>query len=65
MVYFDLDAHVAQTDAQIMARLREQGVLIDFLYAPFSRGFRAVTHCWITAPMVERTLAAMRHVLAT
>ena len=65
MVYFDLESQVAQTDAQIMERLREQGVLVDFLYSPVSRGFRAVTHCWITAPMVDRAIEAMQHVLAT
>ena len=65
MVYFDLAAQVPQTDAQIMERLREQGVLVDFLYSPVSRGFRAVTHCWITAPMVDRAIEAMQHVLAT
>jgi threonine aldolase len=46
---------------EIVARLRERGVLMS--YYP-GEGFRAVTHCWIDDQGIEKTLEALKEALA-
>lgn len=61
ILYFSLAPQVTLTAADVAARLREYGILINPRSA---RTFRAVTHYWIDDEGIERTLAALREVLS-
>jgi threonine aldolase len=60
IVYFHLAPDIQLTGAEVVAQLREQGVLIGH---SSDRGFRAVTHCWIDDAGIETALAALRDVI--
>ncbi len=57
MVYFTLAAPAPLSPAALAERLRRQGVLTD--YDEVGR-FRLVTHYWITAADIDRTLGLFR-----
>ncbi len=60
IIFFDL-APDKPAPKEIVARLRERGVLMS--YYP-GEGFRAVTHCWIDDQGIEKALEALKEVLA-
>lgn len=61
ILYFHLTGEVPLSAREVVAGLRERGVL---LLDRVVRGFRAVTHYWITDEDIDITLQAMREVLA-
>lgn len=60
ILYFSLTEEVSKTPDEVVAGLKERGVL---LMARVGRRFRAVTHHWITDKDTERTIAAVREVV--
>lgn len=60
MVFLSLDAKVSCTTDGLIDKLKEYGVLIG---ATGERQYRLVTHYWIDAAGVEKTIAAFRSVL--
>lgn len=60
IVYFDLAPGVELTGTQVAGWLRERDVLIGYAS---SRGFRAVTHCWIGDDDIDAALSALRDVM--
>jgi threonine aldolase len=60
LVYFDLAPGVELTGPQVAERLRERDVLIGYAS---SRGFRAVTHCWVNNDDIDAALVALRDVM--
>jgi threonine aldolase len=60
MVYFDLAPTAALSPAQLVARLRPRGIVLD---ADDGRRMRLVTHYWITTDDVRKVVAALREVL--
>jgi len=60
MVYFNLAPSVKRNTAEIAARMRAQGILID---PEDARRIRLVTHYWINAQDIENVVAAIRAVL--
>lgn len=60
MVYFDLEERIQLTEQQIVAEMREHGVLVDWS-AP--RQFRLVTHYWVDDAGVEKAVRAFKAVL--
>lgn len=60
MVYFDLDEAVQFYADEIAALLAERGVLLNPV-GP--RSFRAVTHYWVSAEMVDQAVTALQEVL--
>ena len=62
MVFFDLTDDVALSSEEVAARLRQSANV--WLGTNGSRGFRAVTHCWIDDDEVGVFLGALKDVLA-
>ncbi|MFQ5408931.1 MAG: low-specificity L-threonine aldolase [Anaerolineales bacterium] len=62
MVYFDLAPDLEHDAASLYEALAKRDVLLDPI-GP--RRFRAVTHYWVTAPMVAQAIAAVSEALAT
>lgn len=60
MVYFKLAEHVTMTEEEIIAEMKNRGVLVDWS-AP--REFRLVTHYWVDDAGVEKAVQALREVL--
>jgi threonine aldolase len=60
IIFFDL-APDRPAPQEIVARLRERGVLMS--YYP-GEGFRAVTHYWIDDQGIEKALEALKEALA-
>jgi threonine aldolase len=60
MVYFALEDRIKLTENEIIAKMKERGVLLDWS-AP--REFRLVTHYWVDDAGVEKTVKALRDVL--
>ncbi len=63
MIYFTLLPTSPITPAELSARLRDYGILLNS-YISEEGLFRAVTHYWITPEYVERVLDAARAVLS-
>jgi threonine aldolase len=61
MVYFDLVPPVTLTAAQVVELIRPRGIVLD---TDGPRRFRLVTHFWITAEDVDKTVGAFREVLS-
>ncbi|MEW6029938.1 MAG: low-specificity L-threonine aldolase [Chloroflexota bacterium] len=61
MVYLNLSDEVALDAAQIVARMKERGILVD---NESPRRFRLVTHCWIDDAGVEKVVRAFAELLA-
>ena len=61
IVYFGLAPEVSLSAPEVEVQLRSHGVLLS---ARGHRNFRAVTHYWIDDESIERTITAMRTVLA-
>lgn len=62
MVFFNLADSVRRSVHEIEHGMKERGVLIESVGK--TRRFRFVTHYWINDPGVERTVEALRQVLA-
>ncbi len=60
IVNFDLAAEAELSGPEMVARLRERDVLLGYSR---DRGFRAVTHCWISDEDIEAALAAFSDVM--
>ncbi len=60
MVFFDLSAQVALSEAEVTERLLQQGILV---HASGTRRFRLVTHYGIDDAAVVRAVAAVAEVL--
>lgn len=60
MVYFTLADHIKLTENQIVAEMKNHGVMVDWS-AP--RQFRLVTHYWLDDAGVEKTVKAFGEVL--
>jgi threonine aldolase len=60
MVFLSLRPEVHSTTNELIAKLKQRGVLIG---ATGERGYRLVTHYWIEDAGVEETIAAFRSVL--
>ena len=61
MVYFNLGRSAPVDPGELVRRVGEQGVLLD---GDGSRRFRLVTHYWVTAADIDKTVAAVREALA-
>ena len=61
ILYFWLTKETSKTQDEVVDGLKERGVL---LMGRLDGRFRAVTHYWITDEDVERTLQAMREIMA-
>ncbi len=61
ILYFGLTDAVERTPAEVSAALEERGVRI---LGRVGGRFRAVTHYWITDEDIERTISAVREVVA-
>jgi len=61
ILYFSLTEDVSRTPEEVVAGLRQRGVLV---MGRVGGRFRAVTHYWISDEDIERTIAAVREVLA-
>lgn len=61
ILYFQLTEKVSKTQQEVVAGLKERGVL---LLGRLEGRFRAVTHYWISDEDIERTIEAMREVCA-
>lgn len=59
MVYFELSPDAKLTPAELAAAVRPAGILLE----GWAR-FRLVTHAWITAADVDKTVAALRAALS-
>jgi threonine aldolase len=60
MIYLRLASGTEVSEAALVHRLGERGILIS---GPDAGRFRLVTHCWITAADVELAARAFREVL--
>lgn len=60
MVYFDLEDKIPLTENQIIEKMKQRGVLVDWS-AP--RQFRLVTHYWVDDAGVDKTIQAFGEVL--
>lgn len=60
MVYFDLEDKIPLTENQIIEKMKQRGVLVDWS-AP--RQFRLVTHYWVDDVGVDKTIQAFSEVL--
>lgn len=60
MVYFDLEDKIPLTENQIIEKMKQRGVLVDWS-AP--RQFRLVTHYWVDDAGVDKTIQAFSEVL--
>lgn len=56
IVNFDLAPTTGLSGQEVVARLRDQGVLLVY---SVDRGFRAVTHCWIDDGDIEAAIMAL------
>jgi threonine aldolase len=61
MVFFNLSPAAPVTPLQLVERLRPHGIVID---SEGGRRFRLVTHYWVSAADIDRTLSAFRAALA-
>jgi threonine aldolase len=62
MVYMNLAEGLGINAAQIVEKMKKQGVLVD---AEDARRFRLVTHCWVDDHAVTRAVDAFREALAS
>jgi threonine aldolase len=61
MLYFNLAPTATLSPPALMAEMKARGILIDGAYT--TGRFRLVTHCWVNATDVDRTVAALRELL--
>lgn len=61
MVFFNVTARAKVSPAELVDRLRAQGIVLD---GDGTSRFRLVTHYWASAADVDRAIAAFRAVLA-
>jgi threonine aldolase len=61
MVFFNLAPTAPVSPLQLVERLRPDGIVID---SEGGRRFRLVTHYWVSAADIDRTVAAFRAALA-
>lgn len=61
MVYFALAPDVSIDTAEVRRRLLKQGVRVG----GGERGFRAVTHAWVSTEEIDRALLALRTILTS
>jgi threonine aldolase len=64
LVFFDLDDDAPITPQELTERLHKDYNILMRPYPAYVRKFRAVTHYWIRREHVEKTLAALRELLA-
>jgi threonine aldolase len=60
IIYFDLAQDARLSGPEVVAGLSERNVLVGYAS---DRGFRAVTHCWISDADVEAALEALKNVM--